>query len=147
VDTIDRIEMSVTVCMEQGLSFLALQIEIDEHHFVNAIVVPNIMRRELVVPSQPACIGLECYHAIGVEVVALTRITIVIRVWIADPPIDNIQLGIVGAIHPGTSPTALVRVSTPGFHILLVLPRNRIKAPESSAVLGIVSIYETSAGI
>src|SRR5581483_1947402 len=63
-------------------------------------------------------------------IVAGTSISVVIRVWIAGSPVDELQLGIVRAVHPCGA---------------AVLRFNRIKPPKPLAGFRLVRIDESPA--
>ena len=51
--------MSVAIGVHQQLALLSVPDSIDEHHVLNRIPVVSVVRRELVVPLQPAAVGIE----------------------------------------------------------------------------------------
>ncbi len=93
--------------------------DIGQHGYLRGVVVQLIVRRELVVPFELARVGIECDHAVAVEVVAEARAPIPVRRGIARAEIDQVGRGIIGAVIPDAGPTLLPRISRPGFHALL----------------------------
>ena len=102
------------------------------------------MRSELEMPARRAGVPVQRDQGAGVQVVAGARVAVPIRPRIVDAPINQVELGIVGARHPGGSTAGLPRVTGPGFVAGFARPRDCPKAPCPPARLRIVGIHEAS---
>ena len=80
---------------------------VDQHRDLHRVVVVDVVRRELVVPSKRARVGVERDHRGGVEVVARPLRAGVIGTDIAHAPVGEIELRIVGAGQPDRSAAVL----------------------------------------
>ena len=100
------------------------------------------MRRVLKIPLDITARGIERKYRAGVEVVARSQVTVPVRRGVADRPVQQIELGIVGAGQPGRAAACLPAISAPGVAARLAGRRDRELAPESLARRGIVGIDE-----
>ena len=100
------------------------------------------MGGELVVPAQLTGIGIQRHDRIGIEIITGSQIAVIVRVWIAYSPIDQIQFGVIAAIHPGAAPAPRqhLRVVWPGLTARLTRPWNGIETPESIARSRVIGI-------
>src|SRR5690349_22773735 len=87
------------------------------------------MRRELEIPFEFARLCFERQNAIAIKVVAVAIVAVEIRTGIARRPVDQIELRIVSASHPGGRGAVLPRVSLPGFRTRLGRLWNRPEPP------------------
>ena len=74
VGPIEDVEKAVAVRLYQQHAALALPACIDDHRRLGGIPVPQVVRRELVIPLQPASRWIEREDAVGVKVVAYALI-------------------------------------------------------------------------
>src|ERR1051326_7142725 len=100
----------------------------------------HIVRRELVIPLQVASVGIERDDAAGIEIVAIADVAIHVRPRIADAPIDEIQLRIVGAGDPGGSSTELPRLAGPAIAPGFAVGGNSVESPDALSGVRVVSI-------
>src|SRR5215217_6921627 len=127
VRTIQDEEVPVLVEVRQQLA--PVQFEQDILHI--AVVVPQVVRVVLVVPAYLAVVRVHGDNTAGVEVVALADFSVEVGRRVAGPPVQEIQLRVVGARDPAVSTTprpglTLSRPSLrPGFPGL----RHHIAAP------------------
>src|SRR5579859_3846214 len=93
-------------------------------------------------PFQLAGIGIQGYQAARVKIVAGAIVSVEIRSRIARAPVDEVELGIVGAGNPGRAATALPRIATPGGAAWLAFGRDSPEAPDPLSGIDIVSVDE-----
>ena len=107
------------------------------------------MGGELVVPAQLAAISIQGDYGIGIEIITRPQITVIVRIRIAYSPIDQVQFGVIAAIHPGASPAPRqhLRVVWPGLTAWLTRSWNGIETPESIARGGVIGIDKAPGGI
>ena len=71
IRAIEHVEEAVAIRLQQQLARLALEHRVDEHRRLLRVPVPQIVRRELIVPAQLSGFRVEREDRIRVEVVAL----------------------------------------------------------------------------
>src|SRR4029450_9402644 len=111
-----------------------------DRHMIGVPVV-QVVRRELVMPSELPCVGIDRDDRGGVEIVTLAVVAEIAGRRIADAPVNQIRLGVVAPGHPRRAATAR-QLFFPGpcLAARLALPRDRVEAPRELARLGIVSV-------
>src|SRR5690349_20718726 len=67
---IEHVEEAVAVAPEHDLARLALPFDVGQHGNLRRIPVILVARRELIIPLEPAAVGIERHYAIGIEIVA-----------------------------------------------------------------------------
>ena len=97
--SIEGVGKAVLIEVHERVDRFSGYIEIGEDHCPRGIVVPAIVRRELISPYQRPVLGLAREHAARPAVVSATRIRIV---WagVAGAVIDEIEFGVVGDPAP-----------------------------------------------
>src|SRR5215468_6560351 len=110
---------------------------------LHRVIVERILRRGLVIPD--ALTGLRPHreHRVGEQIVALAGARVPGR-RIADAPIDEIELRIIGAGHPARATTGELRIAFPALGARLALGRNGVGPPEMLAGLGIVAFEQAA---
>ena len=111
---------------------------------MNGIPVVSVMRRELIVPAELACVRIERQKTIGIKIVSLAAIAEVQRRWIARPPINQVQLGIITTGDPRWTSAVLCRILQPGISTGFVGKRNRLEAPRFLSCIGIKSVDKST---
>ena len=101
--------------MQQQLARLAAVFHIRENRNRLSVPIVSIVGRELEVPFEFTGSRIEREHGAGVEIVAFARLAIFVGPWVAGGPIDQIQLGVVSAAHPGGATAVFKRKIAPGF--------------------------------
>ena len=137
---IEHVEVAVAVGPRITLMPAAVPV-VDQHRDLHRVVVVDIVRRELVMPFQLAGVGVERDDRIGVEVVAWPLRAVVVGAGVADAPIRQVELRIVGAGHPDRAAAVLPGVGIaealrvgfgqrlPRLVAGLAGRRNRVEAP------------------
>ena len=107
------------------------------------------MGRELVVPLQGARARIDGDQRVGVEIVALAVVTVIIRIRIAGAPVQEIELGIVGAGHPRAAAAAFQHTGVGGPRLAAPLPKtgNGVEPPDALARCRIVGVEKAPGGI
>src|SRR5262249_49281208 len=142
-DAIEDVEEPVTVCVQKHFSWLASNREIREDRYVRRIVVPRIVRRELIVPAQSAGISIESHDGRCVEVVAFPIVAVHLWARVAGSPIDRAQLRTVAAAPPCRTAAGLPAVTLgPALTARLSRTGNRVKAPGTLSRLRVVRVDE-----
>ena len=110
--TVERVAQAVTVEMGQQLACFAIDRLIREDHFVDAVVVPFVMRRHLIDPVGHTRIRVACENGHRPFVVAGALLRIPGR-GIARPVIDEVQSRIVGEPAPCAAAADLPLIALP----------------------------------
>ena len=84
--------------------------QIAEHRHLGRVPVVDVVRRELVMPAQPARVGFERDERRGVEIVAFARVAVVVGSRISRAEEDEVLLRIVGAGDPNRAAAAFDEV-------------------------------------
>ena len=107
VSAVNHVEEAVTVSLHQDRNCLAVDRQVSQHQFIHAVIVPCIMRCELVVPHDVACVRVHSHHRSRVQIGELADIGSVIaanngrpRRRIAGAVVNQVQLGIVRTDEP-----------------------------------------------
>src|ERR1700733_1062008 len=98
------------------------------------------MRGELEIPFQLSGIRIERNYGTRIEVVAWTLVIVEVRRRIPRAPVDQVQLGIIGAVIPGSGAGAFRSADPPGFRSRLSRPGSGPEAPQPLAGLRIVGV-------
>ena len=93
------------------------------------VPVPDVVRRVLEEPLQPARLRVEGQHGVGVEVVAPPLAAVVVRARIAGRPVERVELGVVGPGEPGGGAAVLDVLALPRLRSRLYPFRHRPEAP------------------
>src|SRR5205085_8157245 len=107
------------------------------------VPVPDVVRRELVMPAHLPRIAVERDDRRGVQVVAFAELAVVIRSGIACAPENEIQLRIVGASGPcRTAPVlpGLGVLTLPGSVARVLRTGGRIEPPRSLPGVNVIGI-------
>src|SRR6476469_4295698 len=102
------------------------------------------MRSELKVPFQLSGGGVQCEHAIRVQIVAGTNLSIEIGTWVAGRPVKSVGFSIVGAWHPRGSTAVLIQISRPALGAGLTRRRNSPETPRQLPGASVVGGYEAA---
>ena len=100
----------------------------------------DVMGSELEVPLQFSAVGIERDQRVGVEVVALAHLSVPIRTGVSRAPVNQVQIGIVGAGDPSRGRAALPTVTRPGFVARLSRARDGPEAPGPLTRLGVIGV-------
>ena len=111
---IERVAEAVAVEVGQKLAILAVNLLIGQDHFVDAVIVPLVVRRHLVDPLGHAGVGVARPDGHRPLVVAGTLLRIPGR-GIARPVVDQVQFGIEGIPAPGVAAADLPLIALPGL--------------------------------
>src|SRR5215207_366128 len=138
VRTIQDEEVPVLVEVRQQLA--PVQVEEDVLH--GAVVVPQVVRVVLIVPAYLAVVRVHGDDAVGVEVVALADASVEVGRRVAGPPVQEVQLRVVGAGDPAVSTTPCPGFTFGGPGLGTGLPglRNRVAAPDALSGLDVVGV-------
>ena len=136
VGAINDVEETIAVGLHDNGHFFAIKGQVGEHQFVHAVIVPRIMRCELIVPNDVASFWVQSNHRCGVQVGELADIGAVVaanccgpRGWVAGAVVNQVQLGIVRAHVPGHSAAVLGRIAFPCVAIFLAWQWHGVGAP------------------
>src|SRR5947209_14934407 len=120
VATVQNIEETVPIGLERHRRLLPLDIEVHQHELVDAVVVPRVVRRGLIVPHDLPGVRVDGERTGRVEVAVGVDVTAVVAAdrgapWrgIAGPVVEEIQRRIVRADVPGHAAPELPRVALP----------------------------------
>ena len=102
------------------------------------------MRCELVVPPQPAGVGIERDDTVAVKIVAEALAAVPVGSGIPGSKVDEIRVGIIRAAVPHAGAACLPGVARPGVMSGLAWPRNRVEAPHLLARLDVEGGNETA---
>ena len=91
---VEDIIETVTIRLHQQLSGLSLVGRIYQHRCLIGIPIVRVVGRELEIPFELSCIGVQRDDAIGVEIIASAAASVEIWPGVAGWPIDQVQCGI-----------------------------------------------------
>src|SRR5262245_18207456 len=103
---------------------------VDEDVLVHSVVVPYVVRRVLEMELDRAGVRVERQRGVGVEVVPRTRLRVPVGCRIANAPVDQVELGIVRARHPGGAASILPGLAAPGIVARLAGTRHGVGTPD-----------------
>src|SRR5262249_32164636 len=147
VGAIEYVHEAVLVRLDHHLAHLPIDLQIGKHELVGSVHVVDVVRRELVIAGNLAGLWAYCEYRRGVEAVAAFTRPRVIRLRVAGPPIDKVEVGIVGAGAPGRAAAMLPGVIVgPGLRARLALRPDRVAAPELLAGLRVPAVEEAARG-
>src|SRR5207244_3559476 len=110
--------------------WLASYRQVGQHWYLRRVPIMKIMRRELIVPPQRACVGIECDQRTGVEVVTFSVVSPVVRVRIAGTEVHEVRGRIVAARGPHGPAAARHHVGAgPRVTAALARCRDGVKPP------------------
>ena len=144
---VQHVQIPVAVGLCQRLDHLAAALHRDQKQIGVAVIVPDVVRRELEMPLELSRLRGQRQHRVGIEIVPLTRLAIPVRGGIACGPEEHVLLGVVRACDPSRSPPVLPRVTRPGFYPFLPLTWDRIATPLALACLHVIGIDITADAI
>ena len=111
--------------------------QVNQVQLESRIVVPNVLRDLLVVPFQPAGVGVEGHDATRVEIIAAAAGGVEVRRGIADAPVEKVQFRIVGAGHPGGTATVAPAFARPRIVALFARAGDGVEPPAHAAGLDV----------
>ena len=111
---------------------------------MHRVPVPLVVGRELEVPLQLPGVGVERHNRIGVEIVSGANVGVPVGARVADPPIGEIELGVVGAGEPNGASPRLPGIVFPGLMAGLAGAGDGVELPDLLARLRVVSRQETA---
>ncbi len=117
----------------------------DQHGHLVRVPVVGIPGGELEVPQQLTRGAAQRHDGVGIQIVAQAAARIEIRLGIADAPIHDVGLGIVGTGHPGAGAADPPRLPRPGIMARLPGRGDRFEPPASFARPGVVGDDESPA--
>ena len=109
---VDRVREAVLVEMHQDFAQSPADHQVDQNHLGVRVVVPAVVRRELIRPHQRSVARPPREHAVGPFVLARPLLGVV-RTGIAGPEVDEVELGIVGDPAPNRCATAAPGIALP----------------------------------
>src|SRR5215469_4204959 len=125
--------MAVAIAVQPYL----FSVDVGEDHFVDAVVVVGIVRGILEIELHLAGIGIKRQRGVGIEIVAGPHLTIEVRPWISDRPVENIACRIIGAGDPGGPAPVLVGFAAPAVRTRLAGCGYGVGLPNLLAGIGI----------
>src|SRR5262249_25696947 len=146
VGAVQHIHEAVLVGLDHHLAGLATNLEIGEHLFVGGVDVVDVVGRILIVADNLPGFRPDRQQAGGVEAVAFPARPRIVRLRVAGAPVDEVELGIIGARAPGRPAAARpgVAVLRPGLRAGLAGRRNSVPPPQFLAGLGVPAVKEAA---
>lgn len=135
---IENVIEAILVRPKHQLLWRAGTLAIDQDWNLSRIPIVLVVRRKLKVPLAPPGLSVQRDYAIGVQIVALTHSSIIVRGRIPDSPINRVEPWIERAGQPSCGASFLPRVALPRIVARLSRSWNRIEFPAKLARLGIV---------
>ena len=86
---VEHVEEAVAVGDHDHFPRAALPVDVRLHRHVVRVPVVGVVRRELIVPAQPAGVGVERDEGIRVEVVSQPVVAVVVGVRVAGAPVEQ----------------------------------------------------------
>ena len=147
---IEDVEHTVTIRPHHRLARTPADLDIAQHRHLRRIPIELIVRRELVVPLELSCIGIQRDHRRAIQVVAHAIVTVVVGTRITRAPHGEVGLRIVRAGHPNRCAAVQIRIvglavlAEPRLISRLTRTRYRVEAPHFVTRVDIVGRKETS---
>ena len=130
-DAIQHVEEPVAIPPQHRLARLPLPGDVGEYRHLYGVPVELVVRRELVVPFELPCVGVEGNDRVGVEIVArVSRASGPAGIRVAGAPERQVRCRIVGAGHPDRRAAVLPRVARPRIVAGLAGLRDGIEFPD-----------------
>src|ERR1035441_8448975 len=95
----------------------------------DGVVIPHVLRHFLVMPFQRSRGGVESDDAARIKVVSAPVGGVQVRRGVSHAPIEEVEIGVVGAGHPCRAAAEAPTVAGPGFRAFLARRRDRVEAP------------------
>ena len=144
VGAVEGVEEAVLVVVEEGLDGpVAAEGDVGEHRRAHRVVVPAVPGRVLVAPADGAVVGVEGHGGGRPLVVALPHVAVP-GGGVAGVPVDEVQLGIVGARRPRRGPAVPPRVAGPRLVAGLAGAGNGVGRPDRVAAHRVVGLDEAA---
>ena len=140
--SVQHVEEGVAVRKEHQLPLFAVERCVGQNRNLGRVPVVDVVRCELEVPLHLPGVGVERHHRVGVEVVAHAHGAVVVGSWVSSAPVDQIQLGVVGAGHPGGRPAPAPRIARPCPAVGVVGAGGRVETPLALARVDVVGVHE-----
>ena len=137
VGAVEHVHHAVAIGPEHRFARPALELDVGEHRNLRRVVVELVVRRELEMPLELTGVGVERDDRFAVEVVAGAAIAVPVGTRIADAPVGQIEIGIVGAGHPDRAAAGLPRIAGPRLVSALARTGNGVEAPGLLAGAGV----------
>src|SRR5262252_1444272 len=115
VGSIEHVDEAIPVRLNQQLPRRAVGLHVYENRGLISIEVEDIVRCELEMPLQFACVGIQRENTRGVEVVTGTNRAVEVRRGVAGGPEERVRFRIVRARHPCCPPAVKVQIAWPAF--------------------------------
>ena len=142
VAAVEHVEVAVAIRLNEGGNGLFVDLDVDQPDLGVAVVVPNVVGRELEVPLALPGLDVDRQHAVAVEVVAGPCVAAPVGRRVAGGPEQGLRRRVVAAGRPGGGAARLVRFAGPGLDSGLARVRHRVVAPEELAGLQVVAVEE-----
>ena len=104
----------------------------------------HVVGRELEVPLELAAGAVDGHGRVRVEVVAEPHVAVPVRSRVAGAPVDDVEVGVVGAGDPARRSAGAPRVAGPGLVVRMVGAGNRPGPPDLVARRRVVRIDEAA---
>ena len=137
---VQHIDVAVAVGLGQGFDLLPAALDREQEQVGVAVVVPDVVRRELEVPLHLAGVGIQGQYRVGVQVVPLAHVAVPVRRGVARRPVEQVGLRVVRAGHPRRGAAVLPGVARPGFRPGLAGLRDGVAPPFAHARIDVVGV-------
>src|SRR5262249_40723306 len=138
-----HIEEAAAVGLDHHFAWGPADIDGGDDRRLHRVVVERVARGRLVVPDAFAGLRPDRHDRVGEQVVPLAGARVPGR-GVADAPINQAELGVVGPGHPGAAAAGERRIAFPGLGAGLALGRDRPHPPEVLAGLGVVAFEQAA---
>ena len=143
VGAIENIIIAVAIGLQRQLARLAFEGHVRKNDDLRGIIVVRIVRRVLEIPFQLAGIDIQRDNAIGIKIVAGPALAGPLRIGLARPVIDKLQLGIISAADPDRA--AAWDMAAPAFQGRIATFGNGVPSPTIVASLFVIGLDEAAA--
>src|ERR1700687_4991525 len=111
--TVQNVVESVAICLPEESLVLAGDSLIERDEDLSSVPVEKVLWGELKVPAKVAIIRIQRDDAIGIKIVTLASVAVVIRTWVANRPIEQVQFRVERPGQPCGAATSFQGVRFP----------------------------------
>src|SRR5438270_13172304 len=100
IRAIEHEEVAVARGLCEQLTKLPIDLAVEQDRFFDVVPIMRVVRRSLEIPGEFARIRVQRHNRARPKVVPFPALRSMNRIWIAYTPIQQVELGIVGATQP-----------------------------------------------
>ena len=131
IRSIEHEEKTITAGLREKFTRLAIEFAVEQNGCLDGVPVMHVVWRRLEIPYELPRVRIQRHDGTGVKIVAGPLLAREHRIGIARAPIEQVELGVIGAGHPRHAATVQhsVGVLGPRFRTRLAGVRLGVPAP------------------